>query len=390
MIPKLVRITLALCVFLSLPVRGTAQNPAGPATDTTASAPKASAPAIDFSGILFANYQYRGDRGPAKSANRFDLERAYLTFRMPAGDRAAIRITTDVFQQTSTGNDAYYRGWSVRAKYGYLQYNYLVGTEWNASARIGLLQTVFIEHDEMFWPRWISQSPTERAGYFSSADAGIATAVALPRKVGEIYATVTNGPGYTSREVDRFKDYAARLTLTPWARKPGPLKSLDFSLWGYKGATASAFVGGGSGQVGPVGSALRRDRWGMHAGSLTRRLSAGVEYASRLEEGERGANTAASPRTLKDSTGKLISAYALVRPFSSSETKPHPLSLLARYDHVTVNKDADSGYDVIIAGLVWDLSSKASFSVDYQENNPGNGNPIAASKTWFAHFVARF
>ena len=77
------------------------------------------APPIDFSGILFANFQYRGDKGPAKASNRFDVERVYLTFRMPAGEHTSVRVTTDVFQQTTPGNDSYYprgrsasRGWT--------------------------------------------------------------------------------------------------------------------------------------------------------------------------------------------------------------------------------------------------------------------------------------
>src|SRR5256885_7604871 len=50
-------------------------------------------PPIDFSGAIFANYQYRTDI-QAKDFNKFDVERAYLTFRMPAGDRTSIRVTT--------------------------------------------------------------------------------------------------------------------------------------------------------------------------------------------------------------------------------------------------------------------------------------------------------
>lgn len=384
---------IALAVLISLPgIAGAQSTPPAAPKDSASAPPKpAAAPAIDFSGILFANYQYRGDRGPAKSTNKFDLERAYLTFRMPAGDKASIRITTDVFQQPTSGNDAYYRGWTVRAKYAYLQYNYLNGPDWRANARIGLLHTVLIDHDEQFWPRWISSSPTERAGYFASADAGIASTVSLPKKFGELYTTVTNGPGYTSREVDRFKDFAARITITPWSGDAtSPLRTVALSAWGYKGATASKFVDGGIGQVGRVGEALDRDRWGVHAGRLDPRLTFGLQYASRREEGELGANTPASPRTVTDSTGTLISAYALARPFASSGSKPHPLSLLARYDRVNVNTSTDARYDVVIAGLLWDLSSKASFSLDYQENNPVEGAPIASSKTWFAHFVARF
>jgi hypothetical protein len=363
-----------------------------PASDSTANAAKpASPPPLDFSGILFANYQYRGDNGPAKSANKFDVERAYLTFRIPAGEHASVRITADVFQQTTPGSDAYYRGWTFRAKYAFLQYNYLNGPEWRASAKVGLLQTVFIDHDEQFWPRWISPSPTERAGYFSSADGGIANTVTLPKKLGEVYSTVTNGPGYTSRETDRFKDYAARVTITPLASNAAsPFKTLALSAWGYKGATASKFVDGGAGQIGRVGEGLDRDRWGIHAGVAHPRISAGTEYASRREEGELGSNALGSPRVVIDSTGTLASVYALVRPFRYADAKPHPLSLMARYDRVNVNTDADRKYDVIIGGLIWDLTSKVSMSVDYQENNPTSGSPIAPSKTWFAHFVARF
>src|ERR1041385_7212713 len=69
-------------------------------------------PPIDFSGVIYSNYQYRTDI-QAKDFNKFDLERVYLTFRMPAGDRTSIRVTTDVFQQQNAANAAYYAGWTV-------------------------------------------------------------------------------------------------------------------------------------------------------------------------------------------------------------------------------------------------------------------------------------
>ena len=142
------------------------------------------------------------------------------------------------------------------------------GREWKANARIGILHTVFIDHDEQFWPRWIAPAPTERAGYFSSSDGGLATTISLPKKWGEIYATITNGPGYTSRKTDRFKDYATRLTLTPWATGDSKfLRAVALSGWYYKGAVASKFVTAGPGETGAIGSALDRDRWGVHAGA---------------------------------------------------------------------------------------------------------------------------
>ncbi len=354
--------------------------------------PQAAVPSLDFSGVLFANFQYRGEAGPAKATNRFDLERAYLTFRLPAGERTSIRITTDVFQQTTSGNDSYYRGWVVRAKYAYLQYNYLNGAQWKAFARIGLLHTVFIDHDEQFWPRWIAPTPTERAGYFASAAPGIATGVTLPRRLGELYATITNGPGYTSRETDRFKDYAARLTLAPWGRDASKfLRTLTLSGWIYRGATASKFVTAGPGEIGPSGAGLDRNRWGMHAGSNDPRFTFGVEYATREEERESGLNTVVSPRTVTDTTGTLIAGYTLVRPFAFfGNGSLSPLSLVGRFDRITTNTDADSKYNVVIAGVIWDLSKGASLSLDYQEATTVHGTPITPTKTYFAHVVARF
>lgn len=387
---------LFVAVQLLVPAAAGAQTPQPGPVDTTARpAPAAkptapTPPPIDFSGIMFAHYQYRGDAA-AQSANRFDVERAYLTFRMAAGERTSVRITTDLYQQSTPGSDAYYRGWSVRAKYAYLQYNYLTGPEWKASARLGLHQTVLIEHDESFWPRWIGNSAAERAGYFASADAGIANTVTLPGRKGEVYSTITNGPGYTSRETDRFKDFATRVTLTPWATNPSsPLRTVALSAWGYKGTTASKFVAGGSGQTGAVGDGLARDRWGVHAASSTPALTMAIQYASRREEGENGANTATSPRTLTDSAGTLISGYAIVRPMVLGGARSHPLSFLARYDRVVTNTVTSSRYNLVIAGLIWDLTSKASVSLDYQVATPSRGSPISPTRTYFAHFVARF
>jgi hypothetical protein len=369
-----------------------------PKPDSVKPAPKpAPAPALNFSGVLYGNYQYHGEAAN-KAQNSFNLERAYLTFRMPAGDRASIRITADVFQQTSSTNnaDAYYKGWVFRAKYAYLQYDYLQGktsADWSAVARAGLIHTMFIDHEETFWPRWLSLVPVERAGYFSSADAGVATIVTIPNKYGELYAAVTNGPGYASRETDRFKDYQARLTLTPLsASDVSYLRTFAIDGWVYRGAIASKFVNGGAGQVGPVGSGLDRNRWGVFAGIKDPRLIVGVDYAQRNDGGEGSSlNTVASPRVVTDSTGSLLSGYAVVKPFQMADaTSSFPLGLVARWDHVKPNTSRDADYNVVIAGLTWDLSKKSSISLDYQEQTPRNTTAVAPTRVYFLHWVANF
>lgn len=385
---------LALTAFASAFPMGLAaqQAPAPPPSAPDTAKPAAPAAAFNFSGVLYANFQYRGDQGPAKSTNKFDVERAYLTFRVPAGDRASVRITADVFQQTTTGSDAFYRGWVVRAKYAYLQYDFLKSASWNAWVRGGLLQTIVIEHVETFWPRWISQSPVERAGFFSSADGGISGLVTLPNKWGEIYTTITNGPGYTSRETDRFKDYAARISLTPFgASDSNLLRNLALTAWTYRGAIASAFVAGGAGQIGPIGSSLPKNRSGIFIGLRDPRITIGADYATRKDGSETGANTVLSPRVPSDSTGRLISGFTILRPFQiMSEKSTIPLGLMARWDRFKPNRETAPYSNVVIAGLIWDLNKRTSLSLDYQEQTPHGGPVLAPAKTYFLHLVANY
>jgi hypothetical protein len=351
----------------------------------------AKTPQLDFSGVMFANWSYRVDRG-ARAQNRFDLERAYLTFRMPAGERASVRITADVVQNTAAPGDAFYRGWAFRAKYAYLQYEALRGgTGISAAARLGMLQTVVIEHVESFWPRWLSRSAVELNGFFQSADLGVGAQIGLPGKRGEIYATVTNGPGYTSRETDRFKDGAIRLTLTPFSHQSGLLQTVALSAWGYKGAIASRFVSGGAGQVGPVGEGLQRDRWGVFAGLKDRRLTLGAELAKRIDEGEVGNNTPASPRVVIDSTSTLVSAFAVVRPLEIiAPERRSPLAAVVRYDRARFNDETGPAQRLIIAGLIWEVTSRLSVAADYQQLLPRDGAAGTDTKTWFTHFVVNF
>src|SRR5947207_4063226 len=86
----------------------------------------AAAPQLDFSGVVFGSYSMRTDSAAqaglgGKDPNSFSVDRIYLNFRMPAGDNGAIRVTTDVFQNTAAATNGYYKGWVIRIKYGYLQ-----------------------------------------------------------------------------------------------------------------------------------------------------------------------------------------------------------------------------------------------------------------------------
>ena len=198
---------IALAALALAPEEMTAQTPAQVIVT----------PAFDFSGVIFGSYNIRTDSAAkaalgGKDPNQFAIDRAYLTFRMPAGDNGAIRVTTDIFQNTNAAQNAYYQGWAIRLKYAYFQYTGLrneFGAGSSLVGRVGVLHTVVIDHEEGFWPRYLQQTAIERNGFFSSADLGLAGLMTLGNHMGEIYGTITNGPGYTAFERDRFKDFAA-------------------------------------------------------------------------------------------------------------------------------------------------------------------------------------
>ncbi len=391
----------------STPGSGGTQPAAAPAAAPQALPP--ATPGLNFSGVIFGSWNYQELTTPNQfrnqNNNEFVVDRAYLTFRMPAGEHTSIRITTDVFRSTDSSSNAY----TIRAKYAYLQYDSpKLSNGVVVAGRVGIIQNVVIDYLENFWPRYLSQAAIERAGYFASADVGIGSLVTFPDKKGEIYAIVVNGPGYTARERDRFKDLGLRLTFTPLMNKPAGdlLQTFTVLGWVYKGSLASTFVNGGAGQLGAIGDALDRSRFGFFAGIRDPRLVLGAEFASRHDGSEQGLNTALSPRIATTTTGRLWSGFTLVRPFAfSNANHKSPFGLLARYDHVSPTVSADgfitppppsteNSYHVLIGGAFVDISSRAQLAFDYQEslasNNGLSAAPPTQLKAWYAHFNVNF
>jgi len=360
-------------------------------TTTTPPPPKVKTPSLDFSGVVFGNFDIETDDATraangGRATDKFDIERAYLTFKMPAGSRASVRVTTDIKPGTSASG---YQGWFVRLKYAFLEYNYLKPTASGVSgyARIGILHTVVIDHEESFWPRYLAKTAMDRLGFFSSADVGAAGQLSLPNKLGELYATVTNGNGYESPETNRFKDVALRLTLTPLGKTPGFLQTFTISPWAYVGRNASKFA---TDTTDPIGDGLKRNRYGVFVGVKDPRLTLGAEWAERTDASESGDTP--FTRTVSTATGRLVDGFAIVRPFrfSSDAERMPSLGLVARYDHFTPN-DGVSGYqENWIGGLFWEPTPKTALSLDYQRSTPKGGLTGDVSETWYLHWQVNF
>lgn len=366
-------------------------------------------PSLDFSGVIFMNYRNASDsaaKAPngGQSPNKFDIERVYLTFRMPAGDDGSVRITTDVFNGDQSAT-SYYKGWTVRLKYAHFQYAFLHNIAdmkgFDASVRVGMMQKSVVDHHEQFWYRWLSVSTFERNSYFSSSDVGVTGILTLPKKMGEVYAEFSNGPGYSSAEADPYKDASVRFSFTPFGASEGMLKTFTIAPWVYVGKTASKFIAAVAGQVGAVTEGLKRNRRGVFVGLRDRHLTFGLDLATRTETSELGLNTAVSPRTTYDNTGTVTAGFIAMRPlelFGDDPKKRSPLNLFLRVDNVKPFSNATAAgaqttsavNQFMIAGLSWDLNARATFSLDMQNQSRKGGSTTPEQKVLFLHGVVNF
>jgi hypothetical protein len=129
-----------------------------------------------------------------------------------------------------------------------------------------------------------------------------------------------------------------------------------------------------------------------------------AEYAQRHDGGEAGANTAVSPRSVTETTGRVLSGFTVIRPFAFiNASGKSPLGLVARYDRVSPTVSSSnrspapapsSSYHNLIGGLFYDVNTKVQIALDYQESlatsNGVSSPPPAQSKGYYAHFVVNF
>jgi hypothetical protein len=339
-------------------------------------------PPVGWSGVFWASMSVATDSASTAvngghERTQFNLDRLYLTLRLPINQDAFVRVTTDISasppsQATSP------RGWALRVKYAYLHYDlwrHIGGVEGlTLAGRIGILHTVAIDHEEQYWARYLTATAIERDGFFSSADAGAALMLTLPKRMGELYATVTNGPGFQSPEVDHFKDYALRATFTPFATDSSWLSGLVISPWVYVGRTASLHENDvAPATLGPVDGGLRRDRWGLFVANRYHPLTFGVDLATRTETFEAGANTVASPRIAADSSGRLTGAWMLVRPTELAGDGRSRWGIIGRYDHFVPNTASTGGVSgatpvqlFSVAGLFVEPNPRTTVALDWQ------------------------
>ena len=365
------KIITCITLVAALTVALAQEKPAGSSKPSeSAPAPKPAAGIVPtFGGTLFGNYTYVINGTDGKDFSKFDLERVYFTMKAQIADDWKFQVTTDVYRNVAAGT--YYSGLAVRLKFAYLDYAAFPGL----SVKFGMIQGVWNGTEEAFWKyRGIAKTVSDQNSYYSTADLGVSATYALPSKLGEVAFTMNNGDGYQSPELNRYKDYVFRASLTPFASVE-LLKSLSVS---------------GIGSVGSAGTtrALDRNRYGALVGYAYSYLSAGAEYIVRKD-------APTNPDTVK--TGNAFSLFGeLKAPFAGLESK---LSFIARYDGVEPN--IDKGGDMthfVVAGIVWKATDKLTLAIDNQllicETNSLKRTTdnvlLNTDRRWFLHTILTF
>lgn len=237
---------------------------------------------VRVSGLIYGSWSADLGSG-ADGANRFDVNRAYVTLSGALSERVSGRITTDAIREDGEELE-------VRLKYAFVTYR----PERSAIAvRFGLTQTPFVEVEEGIWGyRMQGSIPADRLRYLSSADLG----VAVDGRWGEdnaVQATigVYNGEGWARGEVDSGKDLMARVTVR-LARTDDPGT--------YGGVRVTAYGGMGS----PPGGGVRQRALGM-VSWRTRTLTLAGQYLLTRDRQEAG--------TGETVDGRLLNTFAVVR-----------------------------------------------------------------------------
>jgi hypothetical protein len=214
--------------------------------------------------------------------------------------------------------------------------------------------------------------------------------VTLPGGRGELYATIVNGAGYTSRELDRFKDFAARLTFAPFATSAGYVQGLQISPWFSLGQRASDFATG-KGTVRPVSEGLQRDRYGVLFSLRDSRVSFGVQLARLTDVVETADTTADLAPESATRTGNLWSAHTIIRPLAfGASGRTSPFWVVIRADQFTPVASASGQHRFWVAGASWDVNPRTSVTLDVQSRYPTDGLTGANTRVVFLHLIANF
>ncbi|MBI5710866.1 MAG: hypothetical protein HZC42_11265 [Candidatus Eisenbacteria bacterium] len=320
---------------------------------------------VKLEGVVYANYAWDLSDG-ALDKNGFDIQRMYLIAQENLAEKVAFRMTMGIYQNTkeaiadTTGATkyGYYKGWAVRLKHAYVTFKEVFP---RADVSFGMVDLPWVPFEEkIFQHRFVSTVFMDTEKKLTSTDLGVTLRGALPQSYGEYHVAVMNGETYAAPEVNKFKDYHARVTIVP-APGNATLKGLRLSAFGNF-----------------------NDR------NTDQRNTRAVAYASyeharfTIAGGNWWVGDEAAPHAATVRSGGP-SVYGLVK-FTPKTWA------MARWDQFDPNKDkVDDGWNRTIAGVGVQLADGVKLFLDvqakrFEKETTANRNTTVA----FGHFEIKY
>lgn len=306
---------------------------------------------VKTSGVVYLDYIYDvDDLGKGEGFNRFDIERAYLSFDSNIAENAKVRVRTDVYNNTKSvsftsgdGKDvkvgSYYDGWTVRIKNAYVDLKMIPMT----TVSFGVIGTPWIPAVEGAWGyRFVKPTLTDAEKLMASADFGVSLDFKIPQNYGDIVLAVVNGNGYSKIEDDKYKDIVPMITITPLPND-AVFKKLALSGYYYLGKKASG------------DESVDKTRGGGMVSFGYDFINVGGEFDVSKDV---------------DVNGMGFSGFGEVKLGKFLPAPLNNLGVIARLDSWDPNTDKeDDAHSIIIAGLTYNVTKNVRSVLDLQQTS---------------------
>lgn len=298
---------------------------------------------LTVSGTAYLRYGYEL-AGSAKDFNEFNLNRIYLRFDTRLWDKGSVRYTLE-------GGDLRAEGarqpLAVATKHFYLEVRDALHK--HSYLRFGLADLPWVAYEEGLWGYRVQGTVfTDRQGYLSSTDFGVAAGGSFPGSYGSWQVSLVNGETWTGREKGKHKDGHGRLSLYPLGGAGGLGRDLLIA--------GAATVGTYDGLA--TSSALDRRRFIVLAGIARPQkvtLLGQAVWTRDPADALKGRYPSLAPNAGQLSDGRGVSIFGRLNfGLLSAHRGAKKWELIGRYDRLDPDKRIpDNGLDRWIAGIVY-------------------------------------
>lgn len=304
---------------------------------------------VETSGVIFLGGEYevqsKDDSGDDDSGyNEFDISRVYLTVkdsfpeREGAKFKGAYRATVDLKR---VGGEAPLTGYFARVlKYAYVDLTHISS---NVKIRLGQHGVPWVGYaDKILGIRYISKSFPDRLKYLSSTDMGVSALCNIPKGYGEIHVSVVNGEGYHKAEVNKYKDFMGRVSISP-------LPSSDM----LKGLKLHGYYGLGTPAEDEVRNRL--------VGAVSYKGCGLTILAEYLNTSDGLSNDDADPITGAGFGGSVVANLSEIMGGKGNH------GLFTKVEKFDPNTDVDDNGNLrILAGIYCEMAKGLTFALDYE------------------------